>query len=113
MIGVHTFSGACWVIPTELVHYRKQKSLGARSIEIYKEKWKIFSEPPFGLTLEQIRKGFRHLNERELQSLALSIGITRPKTLEYRFGPRSPKIMLSSKKEWYIVEIWREIFEAL
>lgn len=113
LIGVHTFSGTCWVIPTEVVHFRNRNSLRTASLESYIEKWKIFSKPPFDLTLEEIRKGFRNLSIEDLEKLGSRIGLSKPKDLSYQFSPTSRAVNLPSYREWYILEIWRSIFEAL
>lgn len=113
LIGVHTFSGTCWVIPTEVVHFRNRDTLRTSSLTSYAEKWKIFSHPPFGLNLEQIRQGFRNLNQKELENLGSRVGLSKPTSLTYKFSPTSRAVQLPSEREWYILEIWRSIFDAL
>lgn len=113
LIGVHTFSGTCWVVPTEVVFFRNRSTLNTNSLEPYKEKWKIFSKPPFGLDLEIIRKGFRNLDQAELESLGSQVGLSKPENLAYSFSPSSREIELHSLRDWYVLEIWRTIFEAI
>lgn len=113
LVGVHTFSGACWIIPTEVVYFRNRKSLPTPSLEAYLEKWKIFSQPPFDLSLQEIRKGFRSLELHELEKLGSRMGLKKPKSLSYQFSQTSREVTLSSYREWYILEIWRSIFESI
>lgn len=113
LVGVHTFSGACWIIPTEVVYFRNRKSLPTSSLEAYLEKWKIFSQPPFDLSLQEIRTGFRTLDLQELEKLGSRLGLKKPKSLSYQFSQTSRAKTLSSYREWYILEIWRSIFESI
>lgn len=113
LIGVHTFSGKCWIIPTEVVYFRNRKANPTWSLQDYEEKWRIFSEPPFGFTMEEIRIGFRSLTLEELESVAKRIGIEEVPNLQYKFSERSQVSQLLSNREWYILEIWRKIFTSL
>ncbi len=113
LIGTHTFSGKCWIVPTEVVFFRNRKSNPTWSFYDYEEKWAIFSDPPLGFKLDEIRKGFRHHKIRELVRIAQRIGITDKPNLRYKFVERNQAEDLPSKKDWYILEIWRKIFEAI
>ena len=113
LIGVHTFSGKCWIVPTEVIFYRNRKTNPTWSLDDYEEKWGIFAEPPLGFTLAEIRRGFRHLEESELATIATRIGIKTAPELFYKFSARSQAAELSSLKGWYVLEIWRTIFVAL
>jgi hypothetical protein len=113
LIGVHTFSGKCWVVPTEVVHFRGAITNATWSLADYEEKWKIFSQPPAGFTLREIQKGFRHMTEPELMVVARRLGITAQPELRYKFTPRNRVRALPSARDWYILEIWREIFTQL
>lgn len=113
LIGVHTFSGKCWIVPTEVIFYRNRKSNPTWSLNDYEEKWGIFAEPPLGFTLAEIRRGFRHLDEPGLAEIANRIGIRSAPELMYKFSARSQAVVLASLKDWYVLEIWRTIFLAL
>ena len=113
LIGVHTFSGKCWIVPTEVVFFRNRKSNPTWSLNDYEEKRGIFAEPPLGFTLAEIRKGFRQMNVPELAAIAQRIGITKAPELSYKFSPRSQAAELPSVKDWYVLEIWRAIFVAI
>lgn len=113
LIGVHTFSGKCWIVPTEVVFYRNRKTNPTWSLNDYEEKWGIFAEPPLGFTLAEIRKGFRHMEVPELAAIAQRIGITKAPELSYKFSARSQAAELPSVKDWYVLEIWRTIFLAI
>ncbi len=113
LIGVHTFSGKCWIVPTEVIYFRNRDSNPTWSLEDYEEKWRIFSNPPLGFSLEEIRRGFRHLTNSELEKIAKRIGIGNPQNLSYKFSQRSKEVKLRSNAEWYILEIWRAIFTSI
>jgi len=113
LIGVHTFSGKCWVVPTEVIYFRNRKSNPTWSLKDFEEKWQIFSKPPFGFTMEEIRIGFRYRSLDELEAIASRIGINQPPSLQYKFSERSQAVQLLSNREWYILEIWRKIFTSL
>ena len=113
LIGVHTFSGKCWVVPTEVIYFRNRKSNPTWSLKDFEEKWQIFSKPPFGFTMEEIRIGFRFHSLEELEAIASRVGITQPPNLQYKFSERSQAVQLLSNREWYILEIWRKIFTSL
>jgi len=113
LIGVHTFSGKCWVVPTEVIYFRNRKANPTWSLKDFEEKWRIFSKPPFGFTMEEIRIGFRFRSLEELEAIASRIGINQPPSLQYKFSERSQAVQLLSNREWYILEIWRKIFTSL
>lgn len=113
LIGVHTFSGKCWIIPTEVIQYRKRTANPTKSLSDYEEKWSVFSSPPFGFSLDEIRIGFRGFSEIELKGIAERVGIKETPSLSYRFSDSSRPITLNSAKDWYVLEIWRVIFQNL
>lgn len=113
LIGVHTFTGKCWIVPTEVVFLRNRKTNPTFSLSSFEEKWEIFANPPFGLTLEQIRVGFRNMSLADLQSMAKKVGVVQTPGLLYRFSKRSKAVKLRSTNEWYVLEIWNSIFDAL
>lgn len=113
LIGVHTFSGKCWVVPTEVIFFRNRKSNPTWSLKDFEEKWQIFSKPPFGFTMEEIRIGFRFQSLEELEAIASRVGINQPASLQYKFSERSQAVELLSNREWYILEIWRKIFTSI
>ena len=113
LIGVHTFSGKCWVVPTEVIYYRNRKTNPTWSLDDYEEKWGIFSKPPFDFTLEEIREGFRNFSESELENIANRIGLSKPTELTYKHSSRSRAVNLPAIKDWYVLEIWSTIFKAL
>lgn len=113
LIGIHTFSGKSWIVPTEVIYFRNRKINPTFSLNDYEEKWAIFSSPPCGFSLEEIRKGFRNYTEVELEKIGRRLGILRPLTLKYKFSPRSKEIKLDNMSDWFILEIWRVIFQAI
>jgi hypothetical protein len=113
LVGVHTFTGNCWIVPTEVIYLRNRKTNPTWSLTAFEEKWAIFAKPPFGLTLEEVRIGFRGLSLVDLQKLSKKVGVVQKPGLLYRFSGRSQAVKLRSIEEWYILEIWNAIFNAL
>jgi hypothetical protein len=113
LIAIHTFSGKCWVVPTEVIYFRNRKQNPTWSLADYEEKWAIFSTPPFGFTLAEMRKGFRNMSLFELQSIGARLNLRPGRNLSYKITERSKAIDLEKLEHWYILEIWRKIFQAL
>jgi hypothetical protein len=113
LIAVHTFTGKCWVVPTEVIHIRSRKQNPTPSLIDFEEKWKIFSNPPAGLSLEEIRRGFRSLPLNDLKSLAVRLGVVDQPSQNYKFYSRGKAAKLKSINEWYVLEIWKAIFAQL
>ena len=42
IIGINKFNGDCYIVPVEVVSILNRNSLSFRSLEVFKEKWKIF-----------------------------------------------------------------------
>jgi hypothetical protein len=113
LIGVHSLSGKCWIVPTEVVHCLGRSALQTNQLSIYEEKWSCFASPPRGFTLEELRLGFSKKSLAELEGITRRLGISGRPTLDYQFSPSGRAVKLSSKKHWYILEIWRTIFSGL
>lgn len=113
LIGIHTFSGKCWIVPTEVIHVRGKKANPTYSLEVFEEKWGIFAKPPLGFSLNDIKIGFRKFNVEELKEIANRIEISESPNLRYKFSSRSKYVDLLSDREWYILEIWNKIFSAI
>jgi len=113
LIGVNTFTGKCWIIPTEVIQIRNRLRNSTSSLEDYFEKWTIFTSPPAGLKMEEIRKGFMSLPTLELKSLATRLGIIEKPSVRYKFYSKGHTSTLKAKRHWYILEIWRVIYSKI
>jgi hypothetical protein len=114
LIGVHSLTGRCWIIPTEVVFIRNRNSLPTNQLTDFEEKWRIFHEPPFGLSMEQIKVGFRKLDIDSLKQIAKQVGVAiEEASISYQFTSRNRAVDLQKIEHWYVLEIWKKIFNAI
>lgn len=111
LIGVHSLSAICWIVPTEYIEIRNQQSIPTNQLEIFKEKWSIFTFANFGLSIEDIKVGFMSRQILELKNIATKMGISIPGTTVYAFGLRTVRQL--NEREWLVVAIWEAIFKSL
>lgn len=111
LIGVHSLSGKCWIIPTEVIEIRNKRAIPTNQLTDFAEKWRIFKSPPFNLSINQMKNGFRNYNLKDLKDIATKLGIDlKMETTNYKFSERGKLSKLKSIEEWYVLEIWRTIF---
>jgi hypothetical protein len=103
-------SGRCWILPTEVVWLRKQSSISTGSLELYLERWDIFSNIPGNLTLADLRLGFRNRDLETLVRIASELGVDEDPELFITFPPRTRRV-LHRREDWYVLKIWEKIFE--
>ena len=111
LVGVHSLSAICWIVPTEYIEIRNQQSIPTNQLEIFKEKWLIFTFSNFGLSIEDIKTGFKSRQVSELQSIASKMGIVVPSITDYQFGQRTLRKL--NQRDWLVVAIWESIFKSL
>ncbi len=111
LIGVHSLSGTCWIIPTEYIEIRNQKSIRTNQIDVFCEKWAIFAISGPRLTLQDMKDGFRSRSLTDLRRISISLGIKHPSTFQHQFGPRTVRTL--NEKDWLVVNIWENIFKSI
>jgi len=109
LIAIHSLSGKCWIVPTEVVELRNQHSISTKALDLYAERWEVFMNLPTGITLNDLRIGFRKRDLSELVSLSQTLGINEAPTLSYLFPPRTRRV-LHKYEDWYALKIWEAIF---
>jgi len=110
LIGVHSMSGKCWIIPTEVVWLRKQASISTGSLDLYLERWDIFTSFPASLSLEDLRVGFRKRDLETLMKISQDLGLDEEPQLYINFPPRTRRV-LHRREDWYVLKIWEKIFQ--
>lgn len=124
LIGVKADTGLCWVVPTELVDILQKNSFTLPALTPFEEKWSIFAPASiplaWGITLDDIRVGFRDLSDRELDAKIVavsggSIPIPQNPVFSTWQGPRGtgmrPKAV--SEHELRVLILWMLIFESI
>ena len=109
LIGVQVLSGACWIVPIELVEIFEKKSLRFDSIEPFSECWNLFSlnDPHLGISPSDIRTGFRDRPIAELDALCKKLHIPIPQKLSIQVGPRTQIDLTDS--DYRVARIWQEL----
>lgn len=109
LIGVQSLSGACWIVPIELIEILGRKSLRFDSIEPFTECWNLFrlNDPHLGVSPSDIRRGFRDRPIAELKGLCQKLNISIPQALSIQVGPRT-RIDLTDS-DYRVTRIWQEL----
>lgn len=110
LIAVHSMTGICWIIPTEVIELRMQMSIPTKYIDTYKERWDVFTNLPAGISIADLKIGFRHRSIDELVALAQSLGSSEEPALYFDFPPRTKRV-LKRREDWYALHIWDLIFK--
>ena len=122
LVGVSLLDSTCCIVPIELVSICKRKSLPIKSLEIYKEKFKIFlGFKKFGITTENIKYGFSHKDISELEEIIDKLKITKSNLKkEDNFNYPKEKILKSISKNIktdyknsLILDIWSFLYRSI
>ncbi len=110
VVGVNSDNGDCYIIPTDFIEIVDRQNLTTTSVEMFKEKWKLFT---FGtqsnrLTGEDTRDGLRTKELSELQQIGTDLGIILPPA-EYQI-PGTRKKVFNEKDKWILL-IWKKLCE--
>ncbi len=110
VVGVNSDNGDCYIIPTDFIEIVGSQNLTTSSVEIFKEKWKLFT---FGsqngrLTGEDTRDGLRDKELIELQQIGMNLGVVLP-TADYSI-PGTRKKICNEKDKWILL-IWKRLCE--
>ena len=110
VVGVNSDNGDCYIIPTDFIEIADRQNLTTRSVEMFKEKWKLFT---FGtqsgrLTGEDTRDGLRNKELPELQQIGTNLGVVLPAG-NYKI-PGTTKIVSDEKDKWILL-IWKKLCE--
>lgn len=108
LIGVHSLSGRCWIIPTEVLSIFERKSLNVDAFRDFDEAWGIFTSVPRSLGKEGLRARLRTWSLEELTDLAIELGIPLPAPDKFEFSLRA-HISVSTDVDRLALAIWREL----
>lgn len=114
VVGIHSLNGECWLLPIELVEILQIKQFKISNITEFYEKWGIFKYQDTEIDPNRIRRGFRELQDDEIERIASNYSIPIPdiESLTFKLTPRSHAKLLS-KKDYLILKIWYEIFKRV
>jgi hypothetical protein len=117
LIGVDNRYGLCWIVPIEYCAILSSTKLAPHHLKEFEEKWSLFSNPPRGIYLEDLREGFRSRPLSELKTIAGALGVAPPSpNFKFDFAPSNPRarsIRKLTPEDWYTVSIWRAIYASL
>ena len=113
IIGINKFNGDCYIVPVEVVNILKRKSLSFRSLEIFKEKWKIFLEETIDPNI--LKSGFSSLSENNLLNFDSSFHLDPSLNIEnYKWiGTRKGYKDGFSEKDMIVLELWKHVFKNI
>ena len=122
LVGVSLLDGSCCIVPIEVVSICKRKSLPIKSLEIYREKFKIFlGFKNYSITTEDIKYGFSHKSISQLEKIIKKLKITRSNFKKKdNFNYPKDKIMKTIRnniktdyKDSLILDIWSFLYRSI
>lgn len=108
LIGVHSLSGRCWIVPTEVIEILNRKSINVDAFRDFDEAWHLIIRAQAVFPTLGLRTRLREMPEERLHELAVKVGATMPAPNELRFGKRS-RIRVDSETDRLALEIWRTL----
>ncbi len=111
LIGVHSLSGQCWVIPTEVIEILGRKALPIEALQPFYEAWPMFSRTPVQFGSERLRIRLRQLPSSQLASLWSDLAIPGAPAETYNFGIRA-SIAIPRLEDRYAFGIWKHLGET-
>lgn len=112
VIGTHSMSAKCWIIPVEVISIARKKSLHPRFLENFEEKWEIFKYQDKNISVSDIKNGFEQKNERDIDNICTKLGIENIQETKIPFSTRTFVDNISDKEKKVLL-IWMKIFEEL
>jgi hypothetical protein len=111
LIAVHSLSGKCWVIPTEVIEILNKKSLSVKALGPFCESWAIFQSLPKEFGADGLRIRLRRQSITELRKYWTALAIPGSPPTSYRIGPKKTAT-LATTQDQYAVGIWKFLGEA-
>ncbi len=108
VVGVNSDNGDCYIIPTDFIEIVGNQNLSTKTVEVYKEQWKLFTFGTGRLSGEQTRDGLLSMTLSDLRTLGGSLGITMP------LGDlkiKGTRITISKEEEKWVLLIWEKLCE--
>ena len=111
VVGVDSITGDCFIIPEDIVEIINIQNLSAKSLDVFKEKWKLFMHGTNMLSKEETRDGLRKLTTNELKSIVAKLNIAVPAgNIKV---PGTTKGIITGNNEKMIYCIWTEIAKKM
>ena len=107
LIGVHSMSGVCWVIPVEVIGIIGRKSINFALLESFKEKWGIFIVTPPEFGVEGLKIRLREKSIDELKTIYSSLSLTGSPVGEVQIGRAG--FTIESEIDRYAYAIWEHL----
>lgn len=106
VVGVNSDNGDCYIIPTDFIEIVGNQSLSTKTVEVFKEQWKLFTFGPGRLSGEQTRDGLRSMTISDLRALGGSLGVTIPVG---DIKIKGTRISISKEEDKWILRIWEKL----
>ena len=106
-IGVHIYTGKCWIVPTEFLEILGQKSVTTSKLDAFVESWDLFIVahkpfPGYGLTTR-----LRSCTLGELKAIGQKLGL-KDGVKWIGANSRKPFLVRSYRDRW-VIAIWEEL----
>jgi hypothetical protein len=108
LIGVHSMTGECWIVPTEVLEILGRKTLNTLALEPFRESWNIFQVAPAGFGLNQIKTRLRKMSLLQIEGIAHELGINGPLP-SYELGIRTSVDFSERPIDGFAMAIWIEL----
>jgi hypothetical protein len=106
VVGVNSDNGDCYIIPTDFIEIVGHQNLTTKTVEVFKEQWKLFTFGPGRLDGEATRDGLRKKALSDLQSIGRSLGVSAPAAV-YKVAGTNLKI--TAEEDKWILSIWEKL----
>lgn len=111
ILGIQSSDGTCWIIPVEIVEILNREDLPFYFLPHFEEKWSIFLYGNNIISNDLIVKGFRTLNDSQLNAICKALGLVVPKDPSIKIGKRT--IINLGIREWKILNVWLSIYNSI
>lgn len=108
LVAVHSLTGTCWVVPTEVISILNRRSLSAEALSSFQEAWRIFAMLPELIGPVVNPTQLRRLPLEKLLEIAERVGLEGNVPESLRIGKRTI-VHLDSDVDRYAFAIWSKI----
>lgn len=106
VVGVNSDNGDCYIIPTDFIEIVGRQNLSTKTVNVFKEKWKLFAFESGCLTGEDTRDGLRNKPLEELRSIGSKLGVACPEA-DYKI--QGTRLKITEEKDKWILAIWEKL----
>lgn len=112
LIATQSNTGLCWIVPAELIEVLNIKQLNIKAIDVFKEKWSIFTVTDATIT-PHLKSGFRKLSNLNAIATHLNINTTFTTPFSLDSNNKRLKKFKLNQNDRLVAEIWIAIFRRL